>query len=560
MEQPIIFLAVEDSSVLEALVGDISRRFGNDCSLISSRDAQQGLADLASLAEQGAPVALLIADQRLPGMFGVDFLVETRTLFPLAKRILLVERDYSAANPIVPAMTLGKIDYHLVKPWLPVQGLYPAVSEFLTAWSVSQEPESTLFRIVAHQQSPRAHEIRDLLTRMNLPFGMFDPDSEAGKEVLGEAGQDGSRLPMCLRQDGRVLVEPTNSDIIEATGGTTRLESGIHDLVIVGAGPAGLAAAVYAASEGLRVAVLERNVSGGQAGESSHIRNFLGFTWGIGGQDFAYRACEQAWLFGANMVFAQEVIELSPSASGFCVRVADGREIATRSVLLSPGIAWRRLNIPRLEQLLGTGVFYGAAASEARAMKGKNVFIVGAGNSAGQAAQHLAQYASSVTVLVRGTGLSDSMSDYLIREIHLAPNITVRTGVEVIDGAGKDYLTEIVIRERATGTEERLDASGLFVMIGGEPHTSWLEGFVARDEKGYIVTGNDLVSGDLAHGAWPLDRPPAHLETSVPGVFAAGDVRHGSVKRVASAVGEGSVAVQLLHKYLAAESETATAS
>jgi thioredoxin reductase (NADPH) len=383
-----------------------------------------------------------------------------------------------------------------------------------------------------------------------MPFEFCFEDSEEGRRLLRDAGQDGTRLPVVVRHDGRVLVEPTDAEVIEAFGGGTRFEAGLHDVVIVGAGPAGLAAAVHASSEGLSTAVLEKDVSGGQAGTSSQIRNFPGFTWGISGHDFAYRACEQAWLFGANMVFAQKVVRLESSESEYAVTVADGREILARTVVLAPGVAWRRLGIPNLEAFLGIGVFYGAAGGEARAMEGLHVCVVGAGNSAGQATLHLAKHAASVTVLVRGESLSSSMSAYLITELSQAPNVNVRLGVELVDGEGDGYLEVLTVRERSGPATDRISTSALFVMIGGEPHTEWLQGTVERDPKGYILTGHDLMSGLEPPDGWPLQRSPFYLETSLPGVFAAGDVRHGSVKRVASAVGEGAAAVQLLHQYL----------
>lgn len=551
VDRPILFLLAHERSLLEALERDLERRFGNDCRILRERSPAGALAALETLAARSEPVALLIADHRMPGMSGVDFLVRAHALVPTAKRILLVERDYTQANPIVPAMTLGQIDYHLVKPWVPEQGLYPAVSEFLAAWAADQEPRFKMFRIVGPRQSARAHEIRELLTRMGLSYGHYAADSEVGRRLLEKAGQDGSRLPVVVRHDGRVLVEPSDSELIEALGGGTHLGEEVYDVAIIGAGPAGLTAAVYAASEGLSTVVLEKEISGGQAGTSSRIRNFPGFTWGIGGHAFAYRACEQAWLFGANLVFAREATRVRAAGTERAVRVADGREVAARAVILAIGVSWRRLEVPRLEALIGAGVFYGAAGSEARAMQGRHVCVVGAGNSAGQAASHLARHAASVSMLVRGDSLATSMSDYLIKELGRTPNITVRTGVEVVDGEGDGRLEAVVIRDRSTAETERIPTSGLFVLIGAEPRTEWLDGFVERDARGYILTGTDLLRHGRLSSAWPLDRPPFHLETSVPGVFAAGDVRYGSVKRVASAVGEGASAIHLLHRYLA---------
>ncbi len=554
VDEPILLLVAEERSLLEALESDLSRRFGNDYRILCEQAPDDGLAKLKALATQSEPVALLIADQRMTSMTGVDFLVQAHAVVPSAKRILLVERDYTQANPSVTAMTLGQIDYHLVKPWIPEQGLFPAVSEFLAAWADEQEPRFELFRIVGPKRSARAHQMRDLLTRMAMPYGFYDEDSEIGRQLLREAGEDGTRLPVVVRHDGRVLVEPSDAQLIEAFGGGTRLGTEVYDLAIIGAGPAGLTAAVYAASEGLSTVVLEKEISGGQAGTSSRIRNFPGFTWGIGGQDFANRACEQAWLFGTNMVFATQATHLRAREAHRVVRVADGQEVTARAVILAMGVSWRHLGIPRLEALIGAGVFYGAGGSEARAMQGQDVCVVGAGNSAGQAATHLAKYAASVTMLVRGDTLATSMSEYLITELGQLPNVKVRLGVEVIDGGGNGRLETLTIRDRKTGTSERLSTSALFLLIGADPHTDWLDGCVERDAQGYVLTGTDLISDGRLLSSWPLNRPPLHLETSLPGVFAAGDVRYGSVKRVASAVGEGANAVQLLHQYLA-ESE-----
>lgn len=550
MEKPILFLVADDASVLGALEADLSRRFGQDCRILSSDAPVAALETLRVLERAAEPVALMIADHRMGEMSGVDFLGRAHELHPSAKRILLVERDYTAENPIVPAMTLGQIDYHLVKPWSPEQGLFPAVGDFLADWADSREPTFTMFRIVGPRHSPRAHEIRDVLSRMSMSHVYVPGDSPEGRELLREAGEDGSRLPVVVRHDGRVLVDPTDSELVEAIGGGTRLESDVYDVAIVGAGPAGLAAAVYAASEGLETVVLERGISGGQAGTTSRIRNFPGFTWGIGGRDFAYRACEQAWLFGANMVFTQEVTGLRVSGDLRVLTVEDGREVTARSVILAVGVSWRRLGIPSLEALIGTGVFYGAAVTEARAMKDLDVCVVGGGNSAGQAAQHLARHARSVTLLARGDDLRTSMSEYLITELAHTPNVTVRLGVELIGGGGDDRLERVTVRDRASGATEEIETAALFVLIGAEPKTEWLDGVVERSSGGYVLTGMDLLRHGESPEGWPLRRQPLLLETSIPGVFAAGDVREGSVKRVASATGEGATAIQLVHQYL----------
>ena len=557
MDKPIFFIAVDDHAVGAALERDLCRRFGNDCGIVIDHAPESGLAKLRACAMRGDPVALLIADQGMREMSGVDFLVKAHALHPLAKRILLVERDYTAENPIVPAMMLGKIDFHLVRPWYPEEVLYPAVSEFLSDWSDSREPRFKMFRVVGPELSARGHEIRDLLTRLATPYVYYEEDSQPGRDLLAEIGLDDARLPVAVRHDGKILVEPSDADLIEAIGGGTRLGTGLYDLAIVGAGPAGLATAVYAASEGLETVVLEQKISGGQMGSSSRIRNFPGFTWGIGGMDFAHRACEQAWLFGANLVFTQTAVGLHSSHGVHRVRVADGREVSARAVVLASGVSWRRLAIPRLEALIGAGVFYGTGGSEARAMAGEHVCVLGAGNSAGQAAVHLSRYAASVTVLVRGDSLARSMSEYLVAELEQTPNVRLRLQTELVDGEGEERLEALLIRDRATGILHRVPATALFVLIGGEPHTAWLEGTVARNAQGYLLVGGDLAGQDPHAPRWPLTRPPFHLETSVPGVFAVGDVRCGSVKRVASAVGEGASVVQLVHRYLAEQAPVA---
>ena len=542
---PIIFLVSADAAVLEALESDLDRRFGNDTRITGEMRPAAALAGLASLAADREPVALLIVDQQLPETTGIEFLARAHELHPLAKRILLVERNYTASNPSVPAMVRGQIDYHLVRPWIPDLGLYPAVSEFLASWARTDPESFAMFRIAAPRGSERAHEIRDLLTRFGMPYRFHSTGSMKGASLLHEVGLTGSRLPTIVRHDGRVLVDPTDGELIEAMGGGTRLGGATYDVAIVGAGPAGLSAAVNAASEGLDTVVVERQISGGQAGSSSRIRNVPGFTWGIDGHDLTYRACEQAWLFGANLVFAQEATSLRSSGDERTVQVAGGREVAARAVVLAGGVSWRRLGVPRLEELIGAGVFYGAAASEARAMQGKRAFVVGAGNGAGQAASHLAKYADEVTLLVRGDSLEKSMSEYLIAELAGRPNVSVRLGVEVVDGEGDHELEAIAVRDRSAGAVEWLPAAALFVMIGAEPHTEWLDGVVERDERGFILTGDDI-----DRSRWPLERAPMLLETSLPGVFAVGDVRHGSIKRVTTAMGDGATVVQLIHQQL----------
>jgi thioredoxin reductase (NADPH) len=447
-------------------------------------------------------------------------------------------------------MTLGQIDTYLFEPWLPVgRFLYLPVSQVLADWVPARGPSFEGIRIVGPRLGTRSHELRDLLTRMGIPHGWYQADTDAGRQLLEEAGQDGAKLPVVVFHSGQVFVDPSDAELAAALGYRTSTGGGSYDLVIVGAGPAGLAAAVYAASEGLDTLVVEPQVAGGQAGTSAMIRNYLGFPRGIGGGDLANRALEQAWLFGANLVLSQRATGLRADGRRRLVRLSDGVEVGADAVVVASGVSWRRLGVPRLEALVGAGVFYGAAGAEARAMEGQDVFVVGAGNSAGQTALHLARYAASVTLVVRGPDLASRMADYLIRELEEAPNVAVRLRTQVADGLGGLRLEGLALRG-ADGSVEEVPAAALFVMIGGEPRTDWLAG-VARDDRGYILTGHDLLGPDGAAAGWPLQRPPLLLETSIPGVFAAGDVRHRSVKRVASAVGAGAIAVQLVHAYLA---------
>ena len=550
MSQPILFLVDDRPKALAALAADLGRRFGGDHRIVAEGSPRAALAALGALAGRGEEVAMVVAGQRMAELAGVELLVRAHELLPGAKRVLLVgRREWTPANPAVRAMTLGQIDTYLFEPWLPVgRFLYLPVSQVLADWVPARGPSFEGIRIVGPRWGTRSHELRDMLTRMGIPHGWYQAASAAGRRLLEEAGQDGAKLPVVVFHNGQVFVDPSDAELAEALGYRTRPPAGSYDLAIVGAGPAGLAAAVYAASEGLDTLVVEPQVAGGQAGTSSLIRNYLGFPQGIGGGDLANRALEQAWLFGANLVLAQRATGLRADGRRRLLRLSDGGEVGADAVVVASGVSWRRLGVPRLEALVGAGVFYGAAGAEARAMEGQDVFVVGAGNSAGQTALHLARYAASVTLLVRGPDLASRMADYLIRELEEAPNVAVRLRTQVADGLGGLRLEGLALR-RADRSVEEVPAAALFVMIGGEPRTDWLAG-VARDDRGYILTGHDLLRDGRTPSGWPLERPPLLLETSIPGVFAAGDVRHRSVKRVASAVGEGSVAVQLVHQYL----------
>ena len=551
MGAPLILVVTADEAVRVALVGDIDRRFAADYGVagVASGDAAEAVARASR--GRGDEVALVIVDQAMGDAESTTVLARVRAVAPTAKRVLLVRRgDWSAAHPLVTAMALGHVDYHLYNPWRPLERiLYPAVSDFLAAWDKLQDATSVPVRIVGAPTSPGSHELRDALTRVAVPFWFFDSDSVDGQQILDELGMGADRLPVVAFWDGPVLVEPRLSDVWGALGVATHVDVEECDVVVVGAGPAGLACAVYAASEGLDTLVLDPGVPGGQAVTSSLIRNYLGFHRGVSGDDLASRAVEQAWLFGTRFVLSQSVVSVAPRGPSHVVTTSAGSEVAARAVVLATGVAWRRLGVPALEDLVGKGVFYGAAGAEARAMEGRQVFVVGAGNSAGQATMHLARYAESVTVIVRGDSLRRSMSDYLVTELEEAQNVRVLVNTEVVDGAGTGYLDSLTLRTRQSDRDEVVPASALFLLIGAEPRTEWLGDVVARDRQGYVLTGRDVVGDDRGAPTWPLARPPMLLETSMPGVFAAGDVRHGSVKRVAAAVGEGSTAIQLVHEY-----------
>jgi len=540
---PVLFVIDDDAGTARALQDDLARRFGKDFRVISETSAAGGLAVLRGLAQLHDRVALLIVDDHLSGMPGTDFLARAHEMHPLAKRVLLVERDYSARSPIVQAMTLGQADYHISKPWMAEEVLYREVSGFLAEWAKDQQAGFELFQVIGREDRS-THELRELLTKFSEPFRFYSADSRRGSELLAEQGLDGSRLPVMIRHDGYTMVEPTLDQIISASGGSVVNDVSECDVAVVGAGPAGLTAAVYAASEGLLTVVLEETVSGGQAGSSPMIRNYPGFPHGISGYDLTRRSCEQAWMFGAHMVFSRD--------GKHVVHLAGGHQVTAGAVIVGTGIAWRRLGVPRLEELVGSGVFYGAAGSELRAMAGQDVFVVGGGNSAGQTTLYLARHARQVTLVVRGDNLERSMSDYLIREIEATANITVRLHTEVTDGHGADRLEGLTLSDRRSGQGEQVPAAVLFVLIGGEPRTQWLPETIQR-RWGYVLTGRDVVQDGPDPWRWPLDRPPLPLETSVPGVFAVGDARYRSTKRVASAVGDGATAVRLVHEYLAPE-------
>ena len=548
--KPVILVVDDQPDDRRVLSRDLRGRYGGDYRVLSAGSGAAGLRMLDRLRADGVKVALLLAPDRLRRMSGIEFLTSCQRLHPHARRLLLIAfGDTKNFDPMLRAMTLHQIDYYLTAPWHPAeQVLYPLVAQLLGEWSKAIGPGVEVFRVIGPQWNARCHEVRDLLERNGISHGYYPEHSPRGRELLDEAALKPGHVVLQLYQ-GQVLVDPTNAELATTLGAPTQPAAGDYDVTIVGAGPAGLAAAVYSASEGLRTLVIEPHALGGQAGTSSMIRNYLGFPRGLSGRELTSRAYEQAWLFGAHFAFTRRVTALQPHGDGHQVTLDDGTEVQSRCVVIATGVSYRRLDIPALDALTGAGVFYGAPVSEAPAMAGADVYLIGGANSAGQAAVHMAAYAKRVTMLIRGPALEEKMSDYLVREVRAAPNIRVRLNTRVVDGGGTRRLEHLTLHDDASAGTETVPAGALFVLIGATPHTEWLEGILLRDRHGFIITGTDLPT--TAPSDPTSYRSPLHLETSQPGVFAAGDARHRSIKRVAAAVGEGAAAVQLVHQYLA---------
>jgi thioredoxin reductase (NADPH) len=556
--EPVLLAVDDDPNTLGRIRHELRQRYGSYYRVACEGSPEAGMRTLEDLKAAEKDVAVVLADQWMPGMTGVEFLTHTRPLYPGAKRALLFERgNRTTREPILQAMALGHIDYYVPKPEQPPdEEFHRCIAQFLEEWAREYRPASVAVRIVGEPWSARCYELRDVLSRSGIPHAFSAADSKEGQELLSRVNKTLARLPVVIVFDRLVLVDPDNAEIADAFelispfGLNTLSDVRDFDLVIIGAGPAGLAAAVYGSSEGLRTVLVESETFGGQAGTSSLIRNYLGFSRGISGSELAWQAYQQAWLFGASFRLARHTTALHHTQGRLVVSLSDGTEVAGRAAIIATGASYRRLGVPSLEALQGTGVFYGAAVAQAQGMKGQEVYVVGGGNSAGQAARHLSKHARRVTLLVLGESLAAHMSQYLIEEIEATENIQVRLNTRVIDGGGQGRLEHLVLKDRASGLTETFPAAALFVLIGARPHTEWLPEEVMRDERGYIITGNDLLRDGSPPEGWPLERHPMLLETSVPGVFAGGDVRCGSVKRVASAVGEGSIAIQMVHKYL----------
>jgi thioredoxin reductase (NADPH) len=556
--EPVLLAVDDDPNTLGRIEHELRQRYGSYYRVACEDSPESGMRTLQALRAADKEVAVVLADQWMPGMTGVEFLTHTRPLYPGAKRALLFERgNRTTREPILQAMALGQIDYYVPKPeQAPDEEFHRCIAQFLEEWARDYRPASVAVRIVGEPWSARCYELRDVLSRSGIPHAFSAADSKEGQELLARVDKMLARLPVVIVFDRLVLVDPDNAEIADAFelispfGLNTLSDVRDFDLVIIGAGPAGLAAAVYGSSEGLRTVVVERETFGGQAGTSSLIRNYLGFSRGISGSELAWQAYQQAWLFGASFRLARHSTALHHREERLVVSLSDGTEVAGRAAIVATGASYRRLGVPSLEALQGAGVFYGAAVAEAQGMKGQEVYVVGGGNSAGQAARHLSKHARRVTLLVRGESLATHMSQYLIEELEAAENIQIRVNTQVIDGGGQGRLEHLVLEDCATKRTETVPAAALFVLIGARPHTGWLPEEVVRDERGYIITGSDLLRDGVPPEGWPLERQPMLMETSVPGVFAAGDVRGGSAKRVASAVGEGSIAIQMVHKYL----------
>jgi thioredoxin reductase (NADPH) len=546
-ERPVILVVDDEPAELAALLETLTRRFGNDYRVVPHLSAPAALEAIGQLKARGEELALAIADQWMPDMNGREFLARVGRLQGSAQRALLVAwGDRTASPSILHGCALGEIDNYLYKPWSPAEvHLYPLVSEILAEWTQAHRPGMELVRVIGEELSPRSHELRELLGRNGIPCGFYPAGSPAALRLIEEMGLRPSALPVVILLDGTALADPSNAEVMDSVGETHQDLS--CDLAVVGAGPAGLAAAVYGASEGLRTLVIERDVIGGQAGSSSLIRNYLGFPRGISGAQLTQRAYQQAWVFGARYVFAREVARLSRRGDVRALTLSDGREVEARAVVIATGARYRRLEVPAVERFVGAGVFY-TGPGDARMVQDRDVVVAGGGNSAGQAVLHLARHARRATLVVRADSLERGMSDYLVRQIRGTANLDVRLNAEVVDAEGGTRLERLSVRDHARGTTEVVPADLLFVAIGALPHTGWLAGTLQRDDRGYVLTGSAVDAR-----TWPLSRPPLRLETSMPGVFAVGDVRHGSAKRVASAVGEGAVAVQLAHEVLADE-------
>jgi thioredoxin reductase (NADPH) len=549
MNKPALLVVDDDPQVLAAVRRDLRTRYRDSYSILSASSGETGLDTIRELKGRGDALAIVLSDQRMPGMQGTDLLAASREYYPLARRVLLTA--YSDIEAAIKAINVAHLDHYLAKPWTPPEEcLYPVIDDLLDDWQAEYLPEATGLRLIGHQWSPRSHAIKDFLAGNLVPYRWIDIDREQDSAALLQAaGIDAVDLPAVVFEDGTALRNPELRDVAERLGRSLSASSDVYDLVIAGAGPAGLAAAVYGASEGLRTLLLDRHAPGGQAGSSSRIENYLGFPAGVSGSELTRRAVTQAQRLGAEMVVPLEVTAVCIDAGYKRLTLGQDRHLVTRTLVVATGMEYREHPAPGVSRLAGAGVYYGAAVAEAPSFRDRRVFVIGGGNSAGQAALYLARYAADVQIVVRRTSLRDTMSHYLIEQIGTTPNITLRTETELVSVDGDDHVQQVTLVSPATTQTEPADA--VFVFIGTRPRTDWLGDAVLRDDKGFIVTGRDLVADGRFARTWKERREPMALESSAAGVFAAGDARAGALNRVASAVGEGSMVVRLVHEYLA---------
>jgi thioredoxin reductase (NADPH) len=549
---PVLLTVDDDPGVSRAVARDLRRRYWPDYRVVRAESGPQALETLREIKLRGDVVAVLLADYRMPQMSGLEFLEQAMDLFPHARRALLTA--YADTDAAIQAINVVDLDHYLLKPWdPPEEKLYPVVDALIEHWLDADDKPITETQVVGHRWSARSFQVRDFLARNSVPYRWFTVEQPEGQGLLEAAGLDATSIPLVVTPAGESLVDPSVEQLAARVGLSTTPATDFYDTVIIGGGPAGLGAAVYAASEGLRTVLLERQATGGQAGQSSRIENYLGFPDGVSGTQLTDRARRQTHKFGAEVLTGRSVAGVEARGSSRVVRFADGGELAAHTVVLATGVDYHRLEVPGADRLTGLGVFYGSSMTEAPTCANQDVYVVGGANSAGQAAVYLARHARRVTLLVRADGLERSMSHYLVRQVRETPNIEVRLNTQVVGMAGQEHLERLSLCDTGTGTVEDVPASFLFVFIGAAPCTAWLDGVIARDPEGFLLTGPDLLVGGKRPTGWPLDRDPYYLEGSVPGIFAAGDVRANSVKRVASAVGEGAMAIQLVHRYLEAQ-------
>ncbi|PRY00413.1 FAD-dependent oxidoreductase [Allonocardiopsis opalescens] len=549
--KPVILTVDDDPGVSRAIARDLRRRYSDAYRILRAEAGPQALESLREIRLRGQEVALLLADQRMPLMNGTEFLEEAMDLYPHARRVLLTA--YADTDAAIQAINVVDLDHYLLKPWdPPEEKLYPVVDAELDSWHRQERSWRDSVRVVGDRWSSRCYELRDFLARNHLSYEWHPAGEPSGRQLVKAAGADPAQLPLVVTPDGTALTDPTDQELAAAIGIATDPAAEFYDLAVIGGGPAGLGASVYGASEGLRTVLVERQATGGQAGQSSRIENYLGFPDGVSGGQLTERARRQAVRFGTEVLIARQVTRLEPRGSARVVHFADGGRISAHTVILATGVSYRRLGAAGLDEFVGRGVYYGAALTEAPACADQEIYVVGGANSAGQAAMHLSGFAKRVHLLVRGAGLQQSMSHYLIEQIAATPNIEVHPCTEVVGSSGDGHLERLVLRDRNGGGERTVSAAFLFVFIGAEPHTGWLDDVVERDDRGFILAGPDLLTDGRRPRGWTLGRDPYHLETNVPGVFVAGDARADSIKRVASAVGEGAMAVALVHRYLTA--------